>query len=74
MLKQFGQLIWRQSRDMSVLNYSKHIVYEIYTSQGYFYVSYNKNTENFKVLEGNNFILDGYKTNKSKTIFLPPLE
>lgn len=73
MLKHFGRQIWRQSRDMSVLNYPKHLVYEIYTSKGYFYVSYNKDTEKLEVLKGEEKERD-FIRNKEGTLFLPNLQ
>ena len=42
MLSRFGRMIWSQSRDIRVVNYEKHTVYEIYTNQGYLYVSHSK--------------------------------
>lgn len=79
MLRRFGNLVWRQSRDMSVMNYPSHIVYEIYTNQGYFYVSQDKTNDKLEVLNGLSISDKGYdfskfKTNKDKTIFVPPLE
>jgi len=51
MLRHFGKLVWRQSRDMSVLNYPGHIVFEIYTNHGYIYVSQNKSTQKIEVID-----------------------
>lgn len=45
MLRRFGKLIWKQPREIEVLNYSKHIVYQIYTNQGYIYCIQNKETD-----------------------------
>lgn len=73
MLKHFGRLIWRQSRDISVMNYANHMVYEIYTNQGYFYISHNKLTDQLSVLQEKSQ-LEGYKMNEQKTIFTPHLE
>ena len=42
MLSRFGRMIWSQSRDIRVVNYEKNIVYEIYTNQGYLYISQSK--------------------------------
>ncbi len=79
MMKRFGNLIWRQSRDMSVMNYPGYTLYEIYTSKGYFYVVKNKETQSLEVLNGLSLgykddDFKEYRTNKDKTIFLPPLQ
>lgn len=79
MLRRFGSLIWRQSRDISVLNYPNHVVYEIYTNQGYFYVAQDKITDKIEVVNGlaersPSIDFSKYKTNKDKTIFLPSLQ
>ena len=42
MLSRFGRIIWAQNRDIRVVNYEKNIVYEIYTNQGYLYISQSK--------------------------------
>lgn len=34
---------------MSVMNYKKAIVYEIYTNQGFFYISHDKDTNKVEV-------------------------
>ena len=73
MLKHFGRQIWRQTRDISVLNYPKHIVYEIYTHQGYFYVSHNKDTDKFEILHSKGEEREKEK-NKDGTLFLPNLQ
>ena len=52
MLRRFGNLVWRQTRDMSVLNYSNHLVYEIYTNHGYLYVAHDKATGKIEVING----------------------
>jgi hypothetical protein len=41
----FGRVIWSQSRDISVDNYEKHIVYAIYENGGYRYFAVNKSTD-----------------------------
>lgn len=46
MLKNLGRLIWRQPREMNVLNYSNHIVFEIYTNNGYLYCIQEKASGN----------------------------
>jgi hypothetical protein len=35
MLRNLGKLIWKQSRDINVLNYPNYMVYEIYTNNGF---------------------------------------
>ena len=52
MLQRFGRMVWRQSREMSVYNYERAMVYEIYTNQGYFCVSQNKTTGKVEVVNG----------------------
>ena len=44
MLKQLGRLMWHQTRDMTVMNYPGHVVYQIYTNQGFVHVCQNKTT------------------------------
>ena len=50
-LRSLGQLIWRQSRDISVWNYSQAIVYEIYTNQGTLFIRQNKDNGSVDVLD-----------------------
>ena len=52
MLRRFGNLVWRQSRDMSVYNYSNHLVYEIFTNHGYLYVCHDKGSGKVEVING----------------------
>ena len=52
-LEHLGRLIWRQSRDISVLNYPKHFVYEIYTNQGYLRIVQCKETNALQMLPNN---------------------
>ena len=42
MLRNLGRAIWRQTRDMTVINYPKVIVYELFTADGYVYVKHDK--------------------------------
>ena len=79
MLKNFGRLVWKQSREMSVLNYPNHLLYEIYTNQGYFYVAHDKIKDTFEVCDASKLgvpkhQLDSYVINKNNTLFLPPLQ
>lgn len=52
MLRRFGNLVWSQSRDMRVLNYPRHMVFEIYTNHGYIYVSQDKSSQKIEVIDG----------------------
>lgn len=45
MLRRFGNLLTTQNREITVLNYSKHLVYAIWTNNGYLYVAQNKETK-----------------------------
>jgi len=49
MLRNLGAAIWRQTRDMTVINYPKAIVYELYTADGYVYVKHDKEKNEFVV-------------------------
>lgn len=49
MLRNLGAVIWRQTRDMTVINYPKVIVYELYTANGYVYVKHDKEKNEFAV-------------------------
>lgn len=79
MLRRFGNLVWSQSRDMRVLNYSNHLVYEIFTNHGYIYVSHDKSTGKLEVVNGLSLGIQvsevqNFSTNKDQTIFLPNLQ
>lgn len=52
MKRALGQLIWTQSRDIRVLNYPSHYVYEIWTNQGYLTLSHSKETDTVEKLHG----------------------
>lgn len=65
MIKAWGRLIWRQPREMSVLNYANHIVYEIYTNNGYVYVSQNKDTQKIEVQNGFSISVSSFGCSKS---------
>jgi hypothetical protein len=54
-----GRLVWRQTRDMSVWNYSQVMVYEIFTNQGSLYVRQNKMTGKIDVVDVNNKVISG---------------
>ena len=45
MLRNLGKLIWRQPREMNVLNYANHMVFEVYTNSGYFYFIQDKGSD-----------------------------
>lgn len=51
MLRVLGKLIWRQSRDISVCNYPRHTVYEIFTNQGTLRLIQEKDTSRFEVID-----------------------
>jgi|LakMenEpi12Oct12_1017442.scaffolds.fasta_scaffold01769_3 hypothetical protein len=74
MLRTFGRCIWKQSRDISVLNYPTHLVYEIYTNQGYFYISQDKKSDKIEVISLASLNSENYKLNDAKNIVLPNLE
>lgn len=74
MLRRFGNLIWKQSRDISVMNYPTHLVYEVYTNQGYFYISQNKANDKLEVIENVIPIKNSknyeFETDKSQAVFV----
>lgn len=79
MLKQFGKQIWRQSREISVYNYEKAMIYEIYTNHGYLYVSHDKSEDKVEVVHGlalSATINENSKlpTDKKTAFFFPPLQ
>ena len=49
--EKFGKLIWSQSRDISVFNYEKHIVYSIYENSGYRYFVVNKSNDSVEWIQ-----------------------
>lgn len=49
MLRRFGSMLWSQSREMRVMNYSNHMVYQLYTNHGYIYVTHEKSSDRFTV-------------------------
>lgn len=78
MLRRFGKQIWRQSRDISVYNYEKAMIYEIWTNHGYLYVSHNKDEDKVEVINGlaqRSSHDENRKspTNKETAFFFPPL-
>lgn len=60
MFRTLGRLIWRQSREMYVLNYPNHVVFEVYTNKGYLYFIQDKTTDAIEVINDNkkNIIVD----------------
>ena len=44
MMKHLGRMLWSQSREIEVLNYSRAMVYQIYTANGYLYLTVDKST------------------------------
>lgn len=65
MLGRFGRMVWRQSRDMSVYNYEKAIVYEIWTNKGYLCVSQNKTDGKLEAFNGMALSSQNDETHKS---------
>lgn len=75
MLRRLGSVVWSQTRDMRVLNYSNHLVYEIFTNHGYIYVVHNKTTQQVEVQHGISFCDESSKKSiKDEEIFLPALK
>jgi len=72
-------MVWRQSRDISVYNYEKAIVYEIYTNQGYLCVSQNKTDGKLEAFNGLALSAKNDEDSKSKknreaSVFFSTLE
>ena len=44
MFKHLGRMLWSQSREIDVLNFNRAMVYQIYTTNGYLYVTVDKTT------------------------------
>ena len=59
-LGKLGTLVWKQTREIEVLNYPRHIVYQIYTNQGYLYFIQDKDTQKISV-ENSCAAVDGDK-------------
>lgn len=79
MKRALGQLIWTQSRDIRVLNYPSHFVYEIWTNQGYLTLAHNKDTDKVEKLNGLfhasfNVSPQNSGTDKDTTQFVPTLK
>ena len=49
MRRHLGKLIWRQSRDITVLNYAHHTIFEIFTNQGTLRIIQDKHTQKLEV-------------------------
>ena len=64
MLKNLGRMIWRQTRDITVINYPKAIVYELYTAEGYVYVLHDK--------KKNEFVVDKIRRSPAAEIYEEP--
>ena len=56
MLRRLGSVIWSQSREMRVINYSNHMVYELYTNHGYIYVTHDKSTNTMDIVRPRGFV------------------
>ena len=79
MLQRFGRMVWRQSREMSVYNYEKAIVYEIWTNHGWLCVSQNKTDGKVEAFNGLALSAKNDETHKSKkdreaSVFFSTLE
>lgn len=48
--KQLGPMIWCAMRDVRVMNYGNHIIYEISNNNGFLYVLLEKNTQRLEAL------------------------
>ena len=71
-------MVWSQTRDMRVINYSNHLVYEIFTNHGYLYVVHNKTTQQIDIVNGISMVTEAsknpYEKIKDEEIFLPALK
>lgn len=56
MIKRLGRLLTSQTREINVLNYSNHVVYAIFTNQGFLYVAKDKESKKIEVAESLEFI------------------
>lgn len=59
-VSELGQMIWRQSRDIAVLNYSHFFVYEIFTNQGFLRICVDKTTNTISLLDSTPSIVPSY--------------
>ena len=55
MLRNLGRLIWRQPREISVMNYANHMVYEVYTNNGFLYFVQEKETQKVECIDRTRF-------------------
>lgn len=51
MMKRFGSLLWSQSTEVKFLNYPKHLVWEIWTNNGFIYLVKDKQTKKIEYTE-----------------------
>ena len=72
--RRLGSCLWTQSRDMRVYNYSGHIVYEIFTNQGYMYVRENKDTNKIDVVRSQNIVYENVSKKQDQATLLPDYE
>jgi hypothetical protein len=56
MLRKFGRLLTTQTRDINVLNYPNHVVYAIFTNQGFIYVAKDKLNKSIEITESKTFV------------------
>lgn len=61
MLRNLGKLIWSQSREIRLLNYPKHTVYEIYTNAGFLHFIQDKESGKVECLK-KMFEIDRYES------------
>lgn len=79
MKRGLGRLIWSQSRDIKVLNYPHHFVYDIWTNHGLLRIAQEKDTKSlFKVDEvftsSISPQISKFQCDKKEEIFIPTLK
>ena len=72
----FGKLIWSQPREITVLNYTNHLVYQIYTNHGYISIAHNKTNDKIDISNGSVMRFESLGFSKSEVyesekVFLP---
>lgn len=79
MRRVLGRLIWSQSRDIRILNYPRHFVYEIWTNQGYMKICHDKDTNHIQRIDellhdGSSMEAAVFSKEQSETVFVPTLK